>query len=57
MKAADKDGDGTIDYDEFVSLLLRREPNFAKLKEVFEGSMGKTRVLGVRMVGADEDAR
>jgi len=35
-KTADKDGDGSIDYEEFIALLLRRETNFDQLKKEFE---------------------
>merc|ERR1719231_1197253 len=38
VHTADKDGDGTIDFDEFISLLLRRETNFEKLKEAFDAA-------------------
>merc|ERR1719231_1049367 len=38
VHSADKDGDGTIDFDEFISLLLRRETNFEKLKEAFDAA-------------------
>jgi calmodulin len=36
--SADKDGDGEVDYEEFIALLLRRETNFDKLKEAFEAA-------------------
>ena len=36
VEVADTDGDGQIDYEEFVRLLLRREVNFDELKKAFE---------------------
>ena len=36
VEVADLDGDGQIDYEEFVRLLLRREVNFDELKKAFE---------------------
>lgn len=36
MAVADKDGDGEVDYEEFVTLLLRRECNFDELKKAFK---------------------
>jgi len=36
VDVADQDGDGQIDYEEFVRLMLRREVNYDGLKKAFE---------------------